>query len=116
RRLRDTLTGTALLGLLALPDGGFRRDDVMAWLAAAPVIEEPRRGPAPAGAWDTLSKRAGVVAGPRQWHLRLTGHIARLAEHKAAGEDASGRRAAHVEADIERTERLQLFMDELVIA
>src|SRR4051794_2580336 len=51
KRLRDTIAGTALLRLLALPDGNFRRDDVMAWLASAPVLERPRGAYAPAGAW-----------------------------------------------------------------
>jgi RecB family exonuclease len=116
RRLGDTLTGTALLRLLDLPESGFGRDDVMAWLASAPVVERARGPLAPAGAWDTISRRAGVVAGPGQWEQRLGHHLARLLEQQAAGEDATGRAQAQIERDVERTGRLRLFVDELVAA
>src|SRR5205085_8484490 len=34
----DRVAGRTLLGLLALPDGGFRRQDVFAWPSAAPLL------------------------------------------------------------------------------
>ncbi len=39
RTLAHTVTGIALTQLLALPDRRYRRDDVVAWLASAPIIE-----------------------------------------------------------------------------
>jgi hypothetical protein len=65
------VAGRTLLGLLALPDGGFRRQDVFAWLAAAPLLHQRRF--APVTAWERLSREAAVVAGVEQWDRLLTG-------------------------------------------
>src|SRR5581483_2945516 len=37
--------GRTLLGLLALPEAGFRRQDVFAWLAGAPILHRGRFAP-----------------------------------------------------------------------
>jgi len=63
------LVGRALLDLLALPEGGFSRQDVCDWLAAAPVLHRGRW--APVTAWERLSRDAGVVAGRSEWDQRL---------------------------------------------
>ncbi|MGE5596496.1 MAG: hypothetical protein ACM3S1_10745, partial [Hyphomicrobiales bacterium] len=88
RRLADTVAGRHLLRLLALRDDGLRRDDVMAWLAAAPVRAKDGRM-VPAARWDALSRDAAVVSGLSQWQSRL----ARFAEDldaKAAAAEADG--------------------------
>ena len=69
RRLSQSVAGRAALGLLALPDRDFAREDVMAWLTAAPVRDRSGR-PVPAAAWERLSRRAGVVRGG-DWVSRL---------------------------------------------
>ncbi len=70
----------ALLDLLALPDHRWRRDEVLALLAQAPV-----RGPGgyrvPAARWERISRAAGVVA-DGDWESRLRGYAA--AERAAA--------------------------------
>ena len=73
------VAGRALLDLLAMADTGFRRQDLFAWLAAAPVMHDGRR--TPVVAWERLSRQAGVVAGRGEWEQRLS----RLAAELDAG-------------------------------
>ncbi len=75
RTLAATLPGRVLLGALDLPERGWRRDDVAAWLSAGPVLDGPGE-PVPAAAWDLLSREAGVTAGLDAWHR----HLAALAD------------------------------------
>jgi RecB family exonuclease len=53
--------GRAVLRLLALPDHDFRRDEVLAFVADAPVRH--RGAPTPSSAWERISRAAGVVRG-----------------------------------------------------
>jgi ATP-dependent helicase/nuclease subunit B len=75
------VAGRTLLGLLSLPEGGFRRRDVFAWLSAAPLLHHGRF--APVTAWERLSREAGVVAGVEQWDRLL----ATLADQRDAAAD-----------------------------
>lgn len=86
--LSGRLAGRALLGLLELPLGGFRRSDVLSWLSGAPILSGG--SPVPTSAWERLSRRAGVVAGIDDWDRLLT--------HLAEKLDAS---VATLEADLE---------------
>lgn len=70
--LAGRLAGRTLLGLLALPATGFRRQDVFAWLAGAPILRDGRW--APVSAWERASRDAGVVAGLADWRDLLTHH------------------------------------------
>ena len=120
RRLRDTVAGVALLGALLLPECGWRREDVVAWLSSAPVLDEDGR-PVPSAAWDTVSRAAGVVEGADQWQERLARHAAAAAEELAAlgeaDEDESGQRTRRrLEQSIERAEGLRRFVAGLVAA
>lgn len=72
--LTGRVAGRALLGLLELPLGGFRRSDVLSWLSGAPILVDGR--PLPISAWERLSRRAGVVGGVDEWDRLL----ARLAD------------------------------------
>lgn len=80
RTLADSVLGRSLLRLLALPDHDFRRDDVFALLAGAPVLDG-HGNEVPAVAWERISRTAGVVEGVAEWTARL--------EHYAAGLHAS---------------------------
>jgi ATP-dependent helicase/nuclease subunit B len=97
--LAGRMAGRVLLDLLALPERGFRRQDVFAWLASAPVLVDGRW--APTGAWERLSREAGVVAGRRDWDERLT-----------AIEDGNEAQAVAIAADADqpawRSDRLRL--------
>ena len=108
--LTARVAGRTLLGLLALPEGGFRRDEVFAWMAGARIRHRGR--PAPVAAWERLSRDAGVVAGREQWD-RLLARYRRRADSEAeadrrktptrrsggpvkADRSRSGPRAAHL--------------------
>ncbi|MEO7572149.1 MAG: PD-(D/E)XK nuclease family protein, partial [Acidimicrobiales bacterium] len=84
--LAARMAGRTLLELLGLPDGGYRRQDVFAWLSSAPVLHDGRW--APTTAWERLSRQAAVVAGRDDWD----GHLAQLA-------DQQDRRAEQADAD-----------------
>jgi len=71
-------TGRTLLGLLELHGRGLRREDVFAWLAGARLRHDGRW--APVGAWERISRQAGIVAGRGDWDVRL----ARYAEDRRA--------------------------------
>ena len=122
--LAGRVAGRALLGLLALPERGFRRQDVFA------LARAPRRSCAAAPgrrcvAWERLSREAGVVAGrarlgraartlrrrprrddrqrrPRLGRRRLAGRTARAQQSTApatcatssSGSSTTSRRAA----------------------
>jgi len=100
-----------LLGLLALPDHGWRRDEVLALLAGAPV-----RGPdghlVPASRWERISRAAGVVAGG-DWEARLGGYAAAqrsaAARERAWDEPREGL-IARLERDAEGADALRGFV------
>ncbi len=71
RRIADTVTGRTLLGLLDVTERDYRRDDVIALLAGAPVREVVGGGSTPTVRWDQVSRRAGVISGALQWRDRL---------------------------------------------
>ena len=106
-----SLLGRSLLGLLALPDGGFRRDQVMAWLASSPVHDRGRL--VPASAWERVSRRAGVVGGASQWVDRLDQYAD---DRRAAAErdevEGAGR-ADRYRREAEWAESLRRFIEHL---
>jgi ATP-dependent helicase/nuclease subunit B len=59
--LTARLAGRTLLQMLALPEGGFRREDVFAWLAGARLLAQGRF--ISVTAWERVSRDAEVVAG-----------------------------------------------------
>jgi len=68
--LTARVAGRTLLQLFALPESGFRREDVFAWLAGARLRRDG--GAIPVTAWERLSRDAGVVGGRGDWDLRLS--------------------------------------------
>ena len=101
----------ALLALLALPDHGWRRDEVLALLAQAPV-----RGPGgyrvPAARWERISRAAGVVAGG-DWESRLCGYAAAERAAAAAERNCEAPREgliARRERDAEAADALRGFV------
>jgi ATP-dependent helicase/nuclease subunit B len=101
----------ALLALLALPDHGWRRDEVLALLSRAPV-----RGPdgqrVPAARWERISRRAGVVAGG-DWQSRLPRYAATEQAAAAAERKSDAPRqelAARRERDAEAADALREFV------
>ena len=90
RPLAASVVGRTLVDLLALPDHGFRRGDVLGVLARA-----PGSAAAPVATWERLSPRqAGVVAGRADWD-RLLDRLAREYDRRA---DEAERQWAEVQA------------------
>ncbi len=116
RTLAQTLAGRTLLGLLRLRDEELRRDLMMDWLSAAPVLDSDGR-PVPAQRWDLLSRSAGVVKGASQWRERLARHRRSLVQqHRALEETADGDdwKLRRIERDLEHIDRLARFVEELI--
>jgi RecB family exonuclease len=67
-----------LVGALALPEGGWRRADVVSWWRTGPVRDLATGQRVPVSWWDRLAREAGVVCGLDQWRQRLD----QAAEHR----------------------------------
>lgn len=106
--LTARVAGRFLLEAMALPAGGFRRHDVLAWLAGAPVLDHGV--PAPVAAWDRVTRDAGVVAGAEQWDTLLAAYAEgrrRRAHALAADPDEPPWRAERAERQARRALRLR---------
>jgi RecB family exonuclease len=77
RPLAASVVGRTLVDLLALPDHGFRRADVIGLLARSPA-----GAAAPVATWERMSRQAGVVAGKADWD-RLLDRLAREYDRRA---------------------------------
>ncbi len=76
----EMVYGRAVRGLLALPERGFRRAEVMAWMAdARPKGIDAQRA-------DRVSRRAGIVSG-KDWDLRLVAFAGDQRERAVTEED-----------------------------
>jgi hypothetical protein len=82
--LAARVAGRTLLELQGLPAGGYRRQDVFAWLASAPILHGGRL--APTTGWERTSREAAVVAGRADWDLRLTQHALQREQRAAEAE------------------------------
>lgn len=115
--LAQSVAGRMLLGLLRLAPREFARDDVMAWLTCAPIVEAERGTHAgelaPAPRWDALSRDAGVVHGRTQWLERLGRHEARLAARREDEDEDDDERRKAMAPDIDLVARLRVFVADL---
>jgi RecB family exonuclease len=112
REVADLLFGRTLRGLLALPDRGYRRPDVLGVLTGAPLLDGDRR--VPGRAWERISREAGVVGGD-DWDERLATLTAQLRQ-RAVDLDAEGegdRRADRNRRDADTADALALFIRRL---
>lgn len=117
RTLAESVAGRTLLGVLDLPAHRFRRDDVVALLASAPIRFRGRI--VPASAWERLTRDAGIVAGPQQWQDRLDDLAADLTarnERRAQTRDDQLVEDGREDPRVERIRRLQEFVAHLARA
>ena len=118
KTLADSAAGRTLMGLLDMPEGEFRRADVMEWLTSCPVRPAggTARGFSPSR-WDSLTRTAGVVRGPEQWRARLASHAARLdeeAERRVRAEEITEARAEMMGAEAATAREVLAFVERLV--
>ena len=136
RTVETSLLGRSLLEMLALPDRGFSRRVVMAWLASAPVsVRRPdtdagapdgeagggepaarhRWQGVPSAAWEREARAARVESGIESWRRRLTRYAEDCtaeADHHAADEEQAWRGDRH-RRSAERARELLSFIEEL---
>ena len=110
--LSARMAGRTLLELLALPASGFRRQDVFAWLGAAPVLLDGRW--APTTAWERLSREAAVVAGRADWDHRLQ-QLAQRQETRASEAEASDDEPEWAAGDARKQARRALELRRFVL-
>jgi ATP-dependent helicase/nuclease subunit B len=113
--LTARVAGRTILGLLSLPDAGFRREDVFAWLAGARLRDDGV--PVPTTAWERISRNAGVVSGRVQWDTLLARYAAdRDAEVEmlAADPDAPEWRTESLRTEARRARHLRGFVLRLI--
>lgn len=106
RSTAESRHGRAILRLLALPDHDFRRDEVLAFVADAPVRHDDAR--APSSAWERVSRAAGVVGGA-DWG-RLASFAADRDRHAAATENDEAWRAERARRDADQARGLHAFV------
>jgi len=113
--LTARVAARVLLGLLALPEGDFRRGDLFAWLAGAPLLHQGKW--VPVTAWERLSRDAGIVSGRKDWDDLLT----RLADDREAAAqeaetdpDAPAWRPERDRTQAERARKLRSFVLALI--
>lgn len=113
--LAGRVAGRTLLELLGLPAGGFRRQDVFAWLASAPILHRGRL--APTTGWERLSREAAVVAGRADWDERLS-QLAQQSDERAAeavlDADEPEWRAERLESEARRARELRGFVLDVI--
>jgi ATP-dependent helicase/nuclease subunit B len=111
--IERTLART-VLDVLALPDHGWRRDEVLAVLAEAPVRDADGRR-APASRWDRISRLAGVVGG-EDWETRLAAYAVQerdAAELVRTSDTPSLGLIARRERDADAADALRTFVADL---
>ncbi|MFK8022952.1 MAG: PD-(D/E)XK nuclease family protein [Ilumatobacter sp.] len=115
RRLTESVAGRTLLAALELDAERWRRDRVMALLSGGPV--RAGDGFARPSVWDSLTRRAGVVAELGDWRTKLAlfraGAQSRLDE-VAPSDDADGWRRGRLIDEVSDTRQLESFIDGLV--
>ena len=106
RTLADSVLGRGLLRLFALPDHGFRRDDVLALVASAPLFDGRGHPVVDGAAWERISRDAGVVGGLAEWTARLDHYASGLADPDPDPDE----RSTWADRERARTRALQKFV------
>ena len=111
RTLAQTIPGRALLGTLELHSSAWPRDEVIGWLAAAPLVHEGRAVDAVEA--DRLSRRAGITRGRERWLTSLAALADELDRRREALPFDEGRGVAGLERQAARARELAGFLEEV---
>ncbi len=117
RTLETTFAGRTLLGAFELHERGWRRPEVMAWVAGG-----PRRAgngkPVEATAWDLISREAGVTRGLESWRRHLGAYVEERALRLdglagPGGIDSAPGTVPRLRAELRQAGELGRFIDDL---
>jgi RecB family exonuclease len=116
RSLSSTVAGRTLLGAFELADGGWARDAVLAWMAAAPIRDAGRE--IPTTVWDLISREAGVISGLDGWVTHLESYAisqrTRLSNpERFESDESADRHRERCRTNIEDSENLLAFVERL---
>lgn len=117
RSIAESLVGRLALGLLALPDGSFRRGEVLGVLSSAPIRQFAETGQlTPNEAWERVSRSAGVLRGTDEWRTRLDQYQSdcRVEVEHLEGLEPDSMRISRLRREIHLAHGLWVFFDELV--
>lgn len=113
--LSERLLGRWLLALLTLPSQRYSRPAVMNLLTSAPLLGAGGDR-IPAGAWERVSRDAGIVHDRHEWHdklTRLAGHLRHLADLEGAEEEPRTWLSERHRRQADQAEHLHRFTREL---
>jgi len=116
RSVAESLVGRLALGLLALPDGSFRRGEVLGVLASAPIRQfADTRQLTPNEAWERVSRSAGVIRGTNEWRTRLGQYESdcQVEVEHLEGLEPDSMRISRLKREIDLTQSLTVFFAEL---
>ena len=115
--LANTAAGRTLEGLLALSEERFQRSEVMGWLNGCPVrLRGSANRDFNPSHWDSITRKAGIVGGLKQWRQRLGAHAQRLIDEADRREEVgeiSVARARGMRSEAESTHNLMAFIEKL---
>ena len=117
RTLEATFAGRTLLGAFELHERGWRRAEVMAWVAGGPR-RAGRGQPVEATAWDLISREAGVTTGLESWRRHLGTYIDERSLRLGSlggpgGIDAAPGTVPRLRAELRQAGELARFIDDL---
>lgn len=115
RTLAHCAAGRTLLGALDLPAQRWRRDRVMQVVSGAPVRQGD--GAARPGAWEALSRQAGVVADLPDWHAKLARlRLAVTQRRDACDPELDAPQARRLDRELADIDQLEQFVIDLAAA
>jgi hypothetical protein len=115
--LEATFAGRTLLGAFELHERGWRRAEVMAWVAGGPRRAGNGR-PVEATAWDLISREAGVTTGLESWRRHLGAYLEERALRLdgldgPGGIDSAPGTVPRLRAELRQAGELARFVDDL---
>ncbi|MPZ87547.1 MAG: hypothetical protein GEU81_05615 [Nitriliruptorales bacterium] len=111
----DRVLGRWLLDLLGLPDTRYARPAVMGLISGAPLVGENGRW-VPGGAWERISREAGVVRERGEWKAklaRLAGDLRHRADAEEAGDEPREWLVNRLRRNAAQADGLRGFVSEL---
>jgi ATP-dependent helicase/nuclease subunit B len=111
-RLSRTVTGKAVLALLAIPDSDYSRTAILDFLELAPLAAAATPDGASTSAWRVLARDAGITRGLNRWSTNLTslvGDLQQRLEYVGLEDDSRTR----LQSELRHAKNLELVIHDL---